>query len=139
MNAVDTNVFIYRLDRNDRTKRRKLVPSFAGSGLKPVPAILLWQVAGELLRYLRSRQDQGHFNHASVVRYTRFVRSFFPLAMPTPAVLDRALDLAGRYSLSHWDSMLLGACIEAGVDTPYPEDMGSPITYDSVRLINPFA
>jgi predicted nucleic acid-binding protein len=62
----------------------------------------------------------------------------FPLSLPTAAVLDRAVDLADRYSLSHWDSMLLGACIEAGVDALYTEDMGSPTSYDSVQLINPF-
>jgi predicted nucleic acid-binding protein len=58
--------------------------------------------------------------------------------MPTRAVLDRALDLTARYSLSHWDSMLLGACIEAGVTTLYTEGMGSPAVFDTVRLVNPF-
>lgn len=62
----------------------------------------------------------------------------FPFVMPTPNVLDRALDLSNRFSLSHWDSMLLGACIEARVDTLYTEDMGAPTTIDSVQLINPF-
>jgi predicted nucleic acid-binding protein len=59
--------------------------------------------------------------------------------MPTAEVLDRALDLTGRYSLSHWDSMLLGACQEAGVTRLYTEDMGAPTTYDGVELVNPFA
>jgi predicted nucleic acid-binding protein len=58
--------------------------------------------------------------------------------MPAPAVLDRALDLSGRFSLSHWDSMPIGASIEAGVDTLYTEDMGAPIQFDRLRLINPF-
>ena len=59
--------------------------------------------------------------------------------MPTASVLDRALELTGKYSLSHWDSMLLGACLEAGVDTLYTEDMGAPTAYDGIRLVNPFA
>lgn len=59
--------------------------------------------------------------------------------MPTLSVVDRAIDLTGRYSLSHWDSMLLGACLEAGVDVLYTEDMGAPVTYDGVRLVNPFS
>ena len=49
-----------------------------------------------------------------------------------------ALDLAARYSLSHWDSMLLGACLEANIETLYTEDMGAPTSYDNVRLVNPF-
>jgi predicted nucleic acid-binding protein len=58
---------------------------------------------------------------------------------PTLDVVDRALELTGRYSLSHWDSMLLGACREANVDTLYTEDMGAPASYDGIQLINPFA
>ena len=60
-----------------------------------------------------------------------------PLAMPTPRVADHALNLAA-YSLSHWDSMLLGACKEASVTTLYTEDMGSPTAYDGIKLVNPF-
>ncbi len=34
--------------------------------------------------------------------------------------------------------MLLGACLEAGIDTLYTEDMGSPRTIEGVKLVNPF-
>ncbi len=51
---------------------------------------------------------------------------------------NRALELSGRFRLSHWDSMLFGACLEAGVSTLFTEDMGSPIAYESVQLVNPF-
>jgi predicted nucleic acid-binding protein len=54
-----------------------------------------------------------------------------------PAVLDHALDLAGRFSLSHWDSMILGACKEAAVTKLYTEDMGSPRIIDGIELVNP--
>jgi predicted nucleic acid-binding protein len=53
-------------------------------------------------------------------------------------VLDHALALTNRYILSHWDSMLLGACLGAGVDTLYTEDMGAPVVIDRISLINPF-
>ena len=43
-------------------------------------------------------------------------------------------------TLSHWDSMLVvAACIDAGVDTLYTEDMRAPRQIETVRLINPFA
>jgi predicted nucleic acid-binding protein len=138
MNAVDTNVFIYRQERRDLVKRRKaralLQQLHAGS----TPTFLLWQVITELVRHLRSRQDQGLLKRAGLLRYLGRVRGLFPLVLPTAAVLDRALDLTGRYSLSHWDSMLLGACLEAGVTTLYTEDMGAPTTIEGIQLINPF-
>ena len=48
-----------------------------------------------------------------------------------------SFDLTARYSLSHWDSLLVAACIEAGIDTLYSEDMGDGAVYDSLTVINP--
>jgi predicted nucleic acid-binding protein len=138
MNAVDTNVLIYRLEKHDPVKRAKARALLRTLRASPGTALLLWQVAGELLRYLRGKQDQGLITRPQLVRYIQFLRRFFPLALPTEQVLDRALDLTGRYSLSHWDSMLLGACLEANVDTLYTEDMGAPTSYDTIQLVNPF-
>ncbi len=138
MNAVDTNVLVYRLDRRDPIKQGKarlLLRKLASDGTSTV---LLWQVLGEFVRQLRYWQDQGQLTRDGTLRYVAAFRKLYPVVMPTAEVLDRALDLAGRHSLSHWDSMLLGACKEAGVTTLYTEDMGAPATYDGVELVNPF-
>jgi predicted nucleic acid-binding protein len=138
MNAVDTNVLVYRLDHNEPVKRAKARDLLVRLRAASVPTVLPWQVIGELVRQLRSWQGQGRLGGAAVRRYVTAVRGRFPLAMPTPAALDHALDLADRYSLSHWDSMLLGTCVDAGVRVLYTEDMGSPGQYGSIRLDNPF-
>lgn len=62
----------------------------------------------------------------------------FPLASPTGSVVDHSIRLHASYSLSHWDSLLLGGCIDAGVDTLYSEDLSDGAVYDTVRVINPF-
>ena len=138
MNAIDTNVLVYRLDRNEPGKQAKARDLLRQLRVDPTPTILLWQVAGEFVRQLRAWKDQKKITSQTLDRYAAGLRRLFPLVMPTPAVLDRAIDLANRWSLSHWDSMILGACLEAGVDTLYTEDMGSPTTIERVRLINPF-
>jgi predicted nucleic acid-binding protein len=138
MNAVDTNVLIYRLDRHEPVKQAKARALLRQLSSGSTNTMLLWKVLGELVRQLRAWQDQGRIQRNALLRYVSTFRRLFPLAIPSASVLDRALDLTGRYSLSHWDSMILGACLEANVDTLYTEDMGAPTTYDSVRLINPF-
>jgi len=138
MNAVDTNVLIYRLDRNDPVKHAKARDLLRQLAKNTEVTVLPWQVLGELVRQLRYWQDQNQMTRDALLRYVAAFRRLFPVAMPTASVLDRALELTGRYSLSHWDSMLLGACLDAGVDTLYTEDMGAPATYDSIRLVNPF-
>jgi predicted nucleic acid-binding protein len=138
MIAIDTNVLVYAVDRADPVKRSKartlLTHLYRGS----IPTILLWQVLTEFARYLRSREDGGTTSRRSTMRYLGIVRRRFSIAAPHPRVLDIALDLSSRYSLSHWDSLILAACVDAGVTTLYTEDMGSPTQYDTVQLLNPF-
>jgi predicted nucleic acid-binding protein len=63
----------------------------------------------------------------------------FPVVMPTAHAFETYFELYSRFSLSHWDSMLLAACKEAGVTTLYSEDMDAGTDYDGLRIVNPFA
>jgi predicted nucleic acid-binding protein len=138
MNALDTNVLIYRLDNTDPVKQAKARVLVRRLRALATPTVLPWQALGELVRQLRSWQDQGRLTRPTLLKYVAAVRKAFPVVMPIPDVLDEALALAGRYSLSHWDSMILGACKAANVTTLYTEDMGAPTQYDGVQLLNPF-
>ncbi len=138
MTAVDTNVFIYRLDRSDSIKQRKARALLRQLATGSEPTIVPWQVLCELVRQLRYWQDQKQLTRDDLLRYVAALRRLFPIVMPTEMVLDRALSLSAGYSLSHWDSLLLGACQEAKVVTLYTEDMGAPCVYDGIQLINPF-
>jgi predicted nucleic acid-binding protein len=100
--------------------------------------VIPWQVMGEFLRFLRSMQDQGKLKPAKSERILRGYLRLFTIAMPSLVVIDHALSLTRRHSLSHWDSMLLGACLEAGVRTLYTEDMGAPVVIEGIALVNPF-
>jgi predicted nucleic acid-binding protein len=138
MNAVDTNVFIYSLDRHEPVKQAKAQQLLRQLQASSEPTFLLWQVLGELVQQLRRWHDQGKLTRDEFLHHVQVFRHLFPLALPTPAVLDQALDLSNRYSLSHWDSMLLGACLDGNLTTLYTEDMGSPRTIDRIQLVNPF-
>ena len=63
----------------------------------------------------------------------------FPLVSASTDILLQSLELCSRYSLSHWDSLLLAACLEAGVETLYSEDLQDGANYGDVRVVNPFA
>ena len=139
MNAIDTNVLVYRLDRDEPVKQAQARKLLQRLSLETTPTILPWQVLGELMRQLRAWQDQGSITRNALVRYVGVFRKLFPLVMPTERVVDHALDLTARYSLSHWDSMLLAACKDAGVTVLFTEDMGATTTCDGMQLINPFA
>jgi predicted nucleic acid-binding protein len=139
MNAVDTNVLVYRVDNADPIKQSKAKSLLRLLRKSSIPTLLMWQVAGEFLQRLRWGESQKRITHRQMTRYFRLTRASFRLQLPTNAVLDRSLDLASRFSLSHWDSMIVAACIEAGVTKLFTEDMGSPTNFDSLELENPFA
>ncbi len=61
-----------------------------------------------------------------------------PIIPPSAQVIDLALGLHSRHSLSHWDSLLLAACIEAGATILYSEDLSGGVIYDTVTVVNPF-
>jgi predicted nucleic acid-binding protein len=140
MNAVDTNVLVYAIDQHDPAKQVKALNLLARlRSAETNPTVIPWQVFGELMQQLRRWLDRGLICVADRDHYLRLFRVMFPLLLPTDAIINRSLDLTSRFSLSHWDSMLLGACLEAGVATLYTEDMGASRWIDTVELINPFA
>jgi predicted nucleic acid-binding protein len=139
MNAIDTNVLLYSVDANEPAKQLKAQQLLQQLHASAEPTILLWQVLGELTQQLRRWRDQHKLTAAEFSQHIQAFRHLFPLELPTAGAYDAAMNLAERFSLSHWDSMLLGACQVAGVTRLYTEDIGSPRTIDGIELVNPFA
>jgi len=137
MNAVDSNIFLYSIDRSEPTKQMKAQQLLGQLRSAPQPTYLLWQVLAELGQQLRRWRNQGKLTSAEFGQHVQIFRHLFPIEMPVPSVFDIALNLANRFSLSHWDSMILGACKAAGIATLYTEDMGAPIMIEGIQLINP--
>ncbi len=139
MNAVDTNVLLYSIDRHEPAKQLKAQRLLSGLRSATEPTVLLWQVLSEAAQQLRRWRDQDRLTPIEFAQHVQAFRYLFPLVTPEAEAFDRAISLAERYSLSHWDSMILGACQSAGATRFYTEDMGAPRTIDTIELVNPFA
>jgi len=59
--------------------------------------------------------------------------------LPSPAVLPRAKQLHVDQRVSFWDSLLIAACLEAGVTRLYSEDLPGRVKPGGVEIVNPFA
>ena len=133
MNAVDTNILIYVNDPRNPVKQAvaaSLIPSIK-------EGILLWQVACEYLAASRKLESLG-YDRTQGYQYIRDLQQVWSTALPTWTVIDRAENLMSRFSLSHWDSMIVAACLEANVQTLYTEDFGYS-SIDGLEIVNPFA
>ena len=139
MNAVDTNVYVYALDADETAKQSKALKLLDQLSLARANNVLIWQVAAEFLNQLRKWELEGRLTPTEVESAFRRARAMFTVQVPTEAVFQISFEMRGYFSLSHWDSMLLAACKDAGVTTLYSEDMAPGTDYDGVTVVNPFA
>ena len=138
MNAVDTNVLISAVDVSEPEKSQR-----AGQLLRQLanderPLVLPWQVAVEFMVCLRRWEEGGRISRQDTETYLEQVILALPMVFPTSRILSLALAMSTRYSVSHWDSLLLAACLDAGVTTLYSEDFSHQAIYDSITVVNPF-
>lgn len=134
MESVDTNILIYAGDPRDPRKQRmasELVDSIEDG-------VLLWQVACEYLNVTR-RLHPGRDGLAIGHRRIQYLMREWEMAMPAGRMIDMAVDLLGRYSLSFWDSMIVAGCIHHGVDRLYTEDFDAYLRIGSLEVVNPFS
>jgi predicted nucleic acid-binding protein len=138
MNAVDTNVLIYASNSDARVKGPVAVALLDRLSNDPNPTVLPWQVLCEFTAFVaKARQRSGAGPEA--FEYVSAIRERFRLVVPTAAVADLAIQIHLQDEVSIWDSLLLAACVEAGVTSLYTEDAQSRPEIRGVRLINPFA
>ncbi|MDA1016559.1 MAG: PIN domain-containing protein [Planctomycetota bacterium] len=139
MDAVDTNVLVYFVDVDEPEKRAKAIELLERLETEANDTVLPWQVGVEFLSVLRRWETEGRIPRDQTVLHVQTIESMFSVVFPARSLLSASLDLSSRYSLSHWDSLLIVACIDAGIDTLYTEDLDDGMNYDGVTVINPFA
>ena len=139
MNAVDTNVFVYAFDATEARKQTQAQELLDRLVQRPGETLFLWQVAVEFLSCLRKWQSAGRFSRTEIEVDFDNALAMFPLRLPTATIFPISFDMQLRFSLSHWDSMLLAAAKEAGVAVLYSEDMDAGTDYDGITIVNPFA
>ena len=137
MNAIDTNILLYAFDESKPIKQPQ-AKQLVRQRILANDTVLLWQVAVEFLGCLRRWQAADRVSVDDVVDFFEEVLLSYPLVVPSRDVLLQSQRLFSRYSLSHWDSLVLAACNDAEIDTLYSEDMQHEQVYDGVKVINPF-
>ncbi len=133
MIAVDTNVLIYACDQADPRRQSIALDLITNAQ----DGVLLWQVACEFLSASRKLSKQGFTSTHAWNRLGEF-RDLLTLVLPTDANLARAKELHLTRGVSLWDALILAACVEAGVEVVYSEDLPGFDDLDGVRIVNPF-
>ena len=131
----DTNIFLYVVSAAaaDAPKRAKAIALIASCDFA-ISVQVMQEFADAALRKKRLGVT------ASEVRgMLEQLAENYPVLSPTPGLVLRALDLADRHQLRFYDAAILAAALELGCRTLYSEDFVHGRTYETVRVVNPFA
>jgi predicted nucleic acid-binding protein len=127
---ADTNIAIYALDA-DESKRRQALAI-----LRKHPTIST-QVVNEFLGVLLGKRK---LEQVEAYRLARVLMRQCEVVSVTPEITEQAMTLGERYRLSHWDSVIVSAALNARCDTLYSEDMQDGQVFENrLTVKNPFA
>ena len=80
------------------------------------------------------------FSLSETAKLLAMLETICRVEIVTPATLQRALDITGRYGFSWFDSLIIASALEAECDTLYTEDLQhGQVIEDKLTITNPFA
>jgi predicted nucleic acid-binding protein len=134
MNAIDTNIWIYRHDTRDPVKQQA-----AGQLIDEArPWALLWQIGCEFIAAARKLEPFGFSQENAWAALGDMQVIASAVLLPEPQVWSEARRLQRTFVLSFWDALLVAACLRGGVRTLYTEDFGAPRMIEGLSVVNPF-
>jgi predicted nucleic acid-binding protein len=132
---VDTNLWVYRLDRRDPGKSAFIRDWLRG--LAEVDEIVIsTQVMIELRSVLTNKLEPA-LSPADTLAALEALAGFDVVASHADMVLD-AHELAEREQLSWFDALIAEAAIRSRCQVLYSEDFGHDRSIAGLRLCNPF-
>jgi len=131
---IDTNIIVYANDRRDPEKQRKaieVVSELMNNKLGVISSQVLQEYSSVALTKLK--QDHG------IVLRQLVLLEVFDVVLMEPALIRRAIEIRGSYTISFWDSCIISAAESAGCDSIYSEDLNAGQYYSGIKVSNPFS
>ena len=126
---ADTNLFIYA-QAQDQDKAVRAIEIIQNSPV--ISTQVIDETVSVLIRKHNFLLSEAHEIAESLLDLCEVV------AVDT-STLRKAIDLAKRYSLSHWDSLIVAAALLANCEKLYSEDMQHGQVFDDqLIVVNPF-
>ncbi len=128
---VDTNVIVYAYSESEPVKRE-----LARAALNDIEPVISTQVLSEFCNYLLRKLKISASDARILVDNLTDRCIVEPV---TPDIVREALRLNARYGWSYYDSQIIAAALDCGVDVLYSEDMQAGQVVDGVLTIaSPF-
>ncbi len=132
---VDTNVFVYGVDRSDIKKSQRadsLIDGISASGTGAISGQVVGEFVWATTRKLPARLDKT----SAIVLATEYLAAFTVLPI-TDAVTREALRVANRYGLQYWDAQIWATARVGGCEVIISED--APLSeLEGIIYVDPF-
>ena len=135
-NFIDTNVFVYQLERLD-TRKAAIAERLIQHGIASGTACISSQVVQECLN-TAIRKAEIKLNRNEMEKYLQSVLAPLLRVQPSLRLYRSSLDIQSRYQFSFYDSLIVAAALEAGCKTLYSEDLQHGQQIEGVTITNPF-
>lgn len=133
MKFFDTNILVYVADIRDPQKQRiaeELVTAALGSDGFLISEQVLNEFSSIALSKLKIAKD-------AIKEYLKFFRGIATVSFPDHAA-ERGLDIAERYQMQFYDSLLLATAEANGCSEFISEDLNDGQIYCGMKIVNPF-
>ena len=133
---IDTNVFVYQLERLD-VRKADVADELIEQGIDTQSACISFQVVQECLN-TALRKAEIPLTEDEMGRYVTDVLAPLYRVQPDIRLYQNALYIRSRYRYSFYDALIIAAAVEAGCKTLYSEDMTHAQQIEGVTIVNPF-
>ncbi len=128
---IDSNIWLYALVESDDPMHKIAKEMIQRVEMTVVSSQVISEVCVNLLR--TARQTEKFVQELIFSFYSKY-----EVVSLDEALLLKASELRGKYSLSYWDSMIVAAALDASCSVLYSEDMQSgQMIEQRMRIVNP--
>jgi predicted nucleic acid-binding protein len=133
---LDTNIFIYQLEKLDVDKF-EVARSLIAEGLVAQSAIISFQVVQECIN-ISLKKAEIKLSHQDITTYMEDVLMPLCQVLPSKSLYAKAIALQARYKYGFNDSLIIAAALEADCKVLYSEDLQDGQVIDGLTFKNPF-
>ncbi|MFH0926308.1 MAG: PIN domain-containing protein [bacterium] len=133
---IDTNIFIYTFDKEERIKQKK-AKEIIGDALSSSKGIISVQVIQEFLN-IATKKFKVPLTLQSSKKYLTKVLNPLCEVYPDIIMFELGLDIQATTNYSFYDSMIIAAAKKGGCVNLYSEDMQDSHEVRGLIIINPF-
>lgn len=130
---VDTNIWVYCYDHGEPDKRERALQSIASR--EDADIVLSAQVLNEFFTVV-TRRLAHPLDRTTAAAAVEALRAF-DVAQIDGALVSAAVALGDKWSLSHWDALIVAAARRAGCDQILSEDLATGSTIAGITVVNP--